>query len=194
MTLWTQLMDAARRMLREPREAAAELCDLDVSRDVLLMALVAVMAVSVIVTEPMLAMASSVFEAETLPPLVRAIGSTLGGMALVWVVWKMGEMFGGTGTFNCVLINFVVLEAVFVIGIAGLLVLMALMPAAAGLAGLGFVFYWLWMFANALAEVHKFPSAWKAFGIVVAAWVIVNYAGVLLMGLVSGVAGGPSNV
>ena len=194
MTLWTQLMDAARRMLREPREAAADLCALDVPRDALLMALVAVMAVSVVVTEPMLAFASTAFGAETLPPLIRAVGSTLGGIALVWVVWKMGDMFGGAGTFNHVLVNFVVLEAMFVIGIAGLLVLMALMPAAAGLAGLGFIFFWLWMFANALAEVHKFPSAWKAFGIVVAAWVIVNYAGVLLMGLVSGVVGGPSNV
>lgn len=187
-------MDAARRMLREPREAAADLCAMDVPRDVLLMALVAVMAVSVIVTEPMLAMASSVFETETLPPLLRATGSTLGGFALVWVVWKMGEMFGGSGSFSHVLVNFVVLETIFVIGIAGLLVLMALMPAVAGLAGLGFIFYWLWMFTNALAEVHKFPSAWKAFGIVLAAWVVVNYAGVLLMGLVSGLAGGPSNV
>ncbi len=194
MTVWTQLMNAARRMLREPREAADDLRAIDLSRDVLLMALVAVMAVSIIVTEPMLAMASTFFDAEALPPLFRAIGSTLGGLAVVWVIWKLGGVFGGSGSFDQILACFVVLEAIFVIGIAGLLAVMVFVPVLAAPLALGFIFFWLWMFANAVSGVHAFPSAWKAFGLVVAAWVIVNYASVILMGLVSGLVGGPSNV
>ena len=130
----------------------------------------------------------------TLPPLARAIGSTLSALVFVWVLWKMGALMGGTGQFDQVFATFVVLEAIFVLGVAAFSVLMILLPTLAALAGLGFGVYWIWMFSNALAEVHRFPSAWKALGIVVVAWIIMNYLGVVLMGLVSGVVGGPSNV
>lgn len=194
MTLWSQLIEIARRTVREPRDATADLCRLNLPRDVLMIGFLAVMVCSVIVTEPMLAFAASVFESEPMPPLARAIGTTISSLIFVWVLWKMGEMMGGSGQFDHVFATFVVLEAIFVIGIAGFSVLMVLVPTIAAMAGLGFGIYWLWMFSNALAEVHRFPSAWKALGIVVVAWIIMNYLGVLLMGLITGLVGGPSNV
>lgn len=194
MTLWDQLMATTRQMLREPREAARVMMAIDLSRETVMMAFLAVMAVSIIATEPLLAVASSMLPGDAASPFMRAIGSTLGGLAVVWVIWKAGAFLGGAGQFDHILLGFVVLEAVFVIGIVGLLVLTAVMPPLAGLAGLGFVMFWIWMFSNVVAEMHGFPSAWKAFGVVALSWVIVNYASMLILNLLAGVAGGPSNV
>lgn len=194
MTLWEHLISLARRMPREPRQATAELIEIDLPREVTVVAYLVVMAISVIVTEPLLAAASTVFPGEPLPPLVRAVGSTLGGLAVVWGIWKFGALIKGRGSFDQVFQTFVVLEGIFVLGILGLLVLVVLLPALAGLVGLAFIAYWLWMLAQAMAEVHGFPSAWKAFGIIVLSWVIVNYASIILLNLFSGLLGGPSNV
>ena len=106
----------------------------------------------------------------------------------------MGAFLGGKGGFDQVFAVFVVLEGIFVAGITVLLVFMALIPAVAGLAGLGFVIFWIWMFSNALTRVHEFRSAWKAFGIVVVSWIVMNYLGALVMDLVAGMVGGSSNV
>lgn len=181
-------------MLREPREAAAELIGLEFQREILISAFVAMIAVSIIATEPMLNAAAAVFPGEPLPPLMRAIGSALGGLAIVWIIWKAGTVMGGEGSFDQLLLGFVLAEVVFLVGIIGLLVLMVFVPTLAGLFGLGFIIYWLWLISNVFAELHGFPSAWKAFGLVVGSWMAVNYASILILSLFSGVVGGPSNV
>ena len=191
MTQWDQMISASRLMIREPRRAARDLADLSMPRNVIMVAFLAVMVISVIVTEPLLAITATMVPGEPLSPFVRAIGSTLGGIAIVWVIWRVGTLLGGTGNFNDIFVGFVVLEALFVAGIGVLLLLMTVMPALAGLVGFGFICYWLWMFSNALAELHGYPSAWKAFGVVAVSWIIVNYASILIMGLFSG---GASNV
>jgi len=194
LTLWNHLLTITRRMLREPREAASELIGLEFSREILISAFLAMIAVSIIATEPMLAAAASVFPGDPLPPLLRAIGSAIGGLAIVWVIWKAGTMMGGQGSFDQLLLGFILLEVVFIVGIIGLLLLMVSVPPLAGLFGLGFICYWLWLISNVFAELHGFPSAWKAFGVVVISWIVVNYASVLILGLLTGAVGGGPDV
>ena len=194
MTHWDHIIAIAKRMLREPREAAGEIMDLRMPVGTLVPAFVVVMILSVIVTEPLLVLASSMFPGEPLPPLLRAIGSVVGGLAVVWVIWKLGGLFGGQARFEQVLLAFVFLELIFTGGVLGLLILTALLPYLAGFAGIGFVIYWLWMFAVTLDEVQGFRSPWKAFAVVLMSWVIVNYTSLLVLNLLAGLFGGPSNV
>lgn len=194
MTLWDRLKEIARQMVREPRDAAMALARLDLPRNAVMMAYLTVMAVSVIVTEPMLVVAAQFFQGAIPPPLFRAVGSSIGGLALVWVMWKMAAMMGGRAGFDQVLANFVLLESLFLGGIAALLVVMVLLPALAGLIGIGFIVYWLWLFAQSFAGLQGFPSAWKALGIVIVSWIIVNYLSGLVMGPLSGLFGGATNV
>ncbi|MDA8584723.1 hypothetical protein N9L47_00475 [Rhodobacteraceae bacterium] len=194
MTLWEHLLTITRRMLREPREAAAELIGLEFRLDVLLSAFIAMIAVSIIATEPLLKATAQLFPAEPLPPLLRAIGSAFGGLAIVWVLWKAGGRIGGRATFDQILLGFVLLEVVFIVGIVGLLLLIVAVPTLAGIIALAFVFYWVWMMCNVIAELHGFPSAWKALGLIVVSWVVVNYASILVLDLLSNLVGGPSNV
>jgi len=191
VTLWDHLKSVARQMLRDPRGAARGLMQADVPRNVVLMAFFAIMAVSVVATEPLLAAASQMLGGEPASPFARAVGSVIGGLAVVWLIWKVGGAFGGTGGFDHILLAFVFLETLFVIGLAGLIILTLIMPPLTGLAGIGFVVFWLWMFSNVVAEMHEYPSAWKAFGVVVMSWVAVNYASMMVVSLLSG---GPANV
>ncbi len=181
-------------MLRDPRVAAAELIGLEFRREVLISAFLAMIAVSIIATEPMLNAAASIFPGDPLPPLARAFGSALGGLAIVWVIWKAGSMMGGQGTFDQLLLGFILLEVVFIAGIVGLLMMMVALPPLAGLLGVGFICYWLWLISNVYAELHGFPSAWKAFGVVVVSWMVVNYTSVIVLGLLTGLFGGPTDV
>lgn len=194
MTLWDRLIEIARLMLREPRTAGLELAGLNLSREVILTAYLAVMAISVIVTEPMLVVAVDFFQGQLPNPLFRAFGSSLGGLALVWLLWKMASLLGGRAEFDHVFANFVLLEAVFIGGITALLILMVLLPALAGLIGIGFMVYWLWLFSQSLAGIAAFPSAWKALGILVFSWIIVNYLSGLIMGPLSALLGGSTHV
>ena len=133
MTLWSQLIDVARRMVREPQKAADDLVAAEPAArrsgdgihrrngDF-----------SVIVTEPMLAVAATVFEGDPLPPLVRAIGSTLGGFCLGLAFVEDGGFLGGLGGFDQIFAIFVLLEGDLCCGITVLLVFMALMPGGGG--------------------------------------------------------------
>ena len=194
MTLWDRLVQIGRQMLREPREAASALVQLDMPRNMIFMAFLAIMALSVVATEPLLAVAATMLPGDPAMPFARAIGSTLGGLGVVWVIWKVGGLWSGKASFDNILLAFVCVEVIFVAGLIGLLILTAIMPPLAGLAGLGFIVFWLWIFSNVVAEMHDFSSAWKAFGLVALSWVVVNYASLMILNLFSGVAGGPSNV
>ena len=194
MSLWDHLFKTAAKMLREPRAAASDLVRADLSREVVLMAFFAIMAVSIIATEPLLSMAASMFEGEPLPPFRRALGSAIGGLAFVWVTWKLGGLLGGRGTFDQILLSFVFMEGILIVAIFGLLLLTFTIPAIAGMAGIAFICYWVWMYSNVVAEVHEFPSAWKALGVVALSMILVNYAGILIASLLFGASEGAVNV
>ena len=194
MTQWEHLTGIARQMVREPREATRALLAVQLPAGVLAPAFVVVMILSVLVTEPLLTIAATVLPGDPMAPLPRALGSIAGGLAVVWVITKLGTTFGGDGRFDQALLVFIFLELIFSVGVIALLVLTALLPYLAGLAAIAFGVYWLWMFAVALDEVFGLASPWKAFGLVIVSWVIVNYASLLILNLMAGIFGGPSNV
>ena len=194
MTLWDQMTQIMRQMVQDPRGATRDLLALPLPQGVLLPAYVVAMILSVLVTEPLLTIAASVMPGEPMAPLPRALGSIFGGLGVVWVICKLGGMFGGAGRFEQVLLVFTFLEVIFSVGVMILLVLTALLPYLAGLAAIAFGIYWLWMFAVSLDETLGLASPWKAFGVVMMSWVIVNYASLLILNLLAGIFGGPSNV
>ncbi|NNE81011.1 MAG: YIP1 family protein [Silicimonas sp.] len=194
MTLWDSLFTVARRTFREPRQAASDLMRLDVPRSVLGPAFVVVMILSVLVTEPMLAMLPADVFGEPLPPFIRVLISVAFNIALVWAIWRTATVMGGEGTFDDTLLVFIFLEAILSLGIGGLMILMFAFPALAGIAGLAFFGYWIYLIGIFFSEANRLDSALKAIGAVAIAWIVTYLVMIFVLKLIFGGAGGPPNV
>jgi len=194
VTLWDSLLLVTRRAFREPKQAAADLMRLDVPRKALGPAFVAVMIFSVIVTEPMLAMLPTEVFGEQVSPFARVGISIVFNFALVWVIWKTATGIGGQGSFDATLLVFVFVEAVLSAGIAVLMVMLLALPAVAGIGGLVFFGYWMYLIGVFFSEAHKFSSPLKAIGVVALAWAITYVAMIFILKLVLGVVGAAPNV
>ena len=189
MNGWDEIVSLARRFPREPRETTAEITQMNIPREALGPAFLAVIILSVVVTEPMLAVAPMAFT-EVPPPVMRALWTSIFSLALVWAIWRIGTGMGGRARFDHVLIVFVLLELVFSVGIGAMMVLLLAVPTLAGLAGLAFIGYWIWLFGVTISEVHELGSALKALFVVFLAWLMVYFGGFVVMLLVSGLFGG----
>ena len=194
MTLWEKLFLIARDAFRQPRRAAADLVGLDVPRSVLAPAFIVVMILSVLVTEPMMAMLPTEVFGEPVPPFTRTIMSIVFNIGLVWVIWRTAAAMGGQGSFDRTLRVFIFLEAVLSVGIGILIVLLLALPALAGFAGLAFFGYWIFLIGVFFSEAHRLQSPLKAIGVVAIAWTVTYVAMILILNLVFGGAGGAPNV
>ncbi len=189
MTRWDTFLSIARRLPREPRETTGEITQMDIPREALGPAFLSVIILSVVVTEPMLALAPMAF-AEVPPPAMRALWTSLFSLALVWAIWRIGTGMGGRARFEHVLVVFILLELVFSVGIGSMLVLLLALPTLAGLVGLAFIGYWIWLFGVAISEVHGLGSAIKALLVVFLSWLMVYFGGFIVMLIFSGLFGG----
>ena len=97
MTLWEALFQSLRKMGREPRFAARDLLALSLPKGALGIGFLIVMLLSVIATEPLLRLAGQMFPGDPLPPILRAIGSVLGGLAVAWVIWNWAVFWAAQG-------------------------------------------------------------------------------------------------
>lgn len=92
------------------------------------------------------------------------------------LTYRIGGLFGGTGSFAGALtviiwLNFVML-AIQVVQIAAMLVV----PPLAGLVALAAIFWLLWAFANFVLELHGFRSPFVVLGVSILSAIVLVFA------------------
>lgn len=180
------LIPIIRLTFRSPREAASTLLSIGVPPNAVAMAFLLVMILSVLVTEPLMAMVPEDAFGPRMAPISRLLLTAPFSAALVWMIWKLGNAFGGQGRLLDAFVVFVYLEAFLAAGLATMLVLIFASTFLAGLFGLALTLFWAWLFGVFYAEVFDFDSPFKALGTVILAWFIVYVAGIVLLSLVAG--------
>ena len=195
MTLGERLLGIALNMLREPRSSAAELFRIAVPRDAVWMSFVLVIVLYVIAVERFLPMAEAlVMPVPTLPPLLRAVLELCSELFLVWVLWKIGGVFGGHGRFEQVLLVFVFVWMYFTAGVVLLPILATISFTLTGLVGIVFFIHWVWLFVSVMAEAHGFKSLWTSFVLFVMSWIALFLFSFLVSPIVIGLVGVRGNV
>jgi len=157
---WAQLL---RLTLSDPRDGARAVAKIDVSREALWSALTVIVALSVIGARIMsYMMPISQEQAVGMPIAVSPIMFALimwGLLVLtVFCVHYIGRAFGGQGYFNTSLKLVIWLQTILLLA-QGLQILLGTVSLPlAGLLGLGFSLYSIWLFVNFVAVAHGFEN------------------------------------
>ena len=157
---WAQLL---RLTLSDPRDGARAVAKIDVSREALWSALTVIVALSVIGARIMsYMMPISQEQAVGMPIAVSPIMFALimwGLLVLtVFCVHYIGRAFGGQGHFNTSLKLVIWLQTILLLA-QGLQILLGTVSLPlAGLLGLGFSLYSIWLFVNFVAVAHGFEN------------------------------------
>lgn len=157
---WAQLL---RLTLSDPRDGARAVAKIDVSREALWSALTVIVALSVIGARIMsYMMPISQEQALGMPIAVSPIMLALimwGLLVLtVFCVHYIGRAFGGQGHFNTSLKLVIWLQTILLLT-QGLQILLGTVSLSlAGLLGLGFSLYSIWLFVNFVAVAHGFEN------------------------------------
>ncbi|TPE53821.1 Yip1 family protein [Amaricoccus solimangrovi] len=167
----------ARDSLNRPREAARRLIALDPPTRDLLAAALAISCLGV-----MLAYAAMRIGGETIDPVstellsmpLLAAGVELVVMlAMGWLTWKVGALFGGRGRPKAAMTLVVWLNAML-LGIQALQFLaLAILPALAAAIALVGMVWALWVFANYVTELHGFENPLMVMGGVVLTGIVL---------------------
>ncbi len=164
------------------------LLNLDLPRNTVAMGFVVAIILSIIVTEPLIALVPEDTFGPPLPPITRFIMTALFSAAVVVAIWKVGTAFGGKASLADAYLVFAYLELVLSAGLAIMLVLLFVLPFLAGMMGLGVSLFWLWLLGAFYAEAFGFPSVFKALGVVALSWFATYVVGILILSFVA--AGG----
>ncbi len=149
--------------LTDPRAGARAVAGINVSREVLWAALTAIVALSVIGARIMSYM-TPVSQEQALglqfvaSPIMFAL--VMWGL-LVLTVFSMhyiGRAFGGQGHFDTSLKMVIWLQTILLLAQAVQILFGAVSLVAAGLLGLAFSFYSIWLFVNFVTVAHQFTN------------------------------------
>lgn len=165
MTLLEALYAQGARVFREPRAAAADVIALGVPREALVPGLFAIVIISVLINAV----------AEAIAPSPMSVISHFQMTVFLLVlfvtfaasVYKVGQAMGGVGTWQDSLLLSIFFQAVFIPAQVLQVILMATMPAVAGLFGLFLFVFGLWVNINFIAALHGFSSLGRAFGVLI---------------------------
>lgn len=157
---WGQLLKLT---LSDPRAGARAVAEIDVSREVLWGALTVIVALSVIGARIMSYM-TPISQEQALgmefvsSPIMFAL--VMWGL-LVLTVFSMhyiGRACGGVGHFNTSLKLVIWLQTILLLAQGVQIVFGAVSLLVAGLLGLGFSLYSIWLFVNFVAVAHGFEN------------------------------------
>ncbi|GAA0303669.1 Yip1 family protein [Rhodovulum strictum] len=193
------LLALARDTVSDPREGARRILALDLPEGVLWQALVAVVAVSVLLTR-----LGDLLVPTPADPLVPIFGENplliavvQGGLLVVTVyaVYAIGRAFGGFGSFAGALAITVWLQVIMVLLQVVQTVFLLILPPLAGLVGLVGIGLFFYLLSNFVTVLHGFSSAMKTFfmilasmmGIVVGMSILLSIFGITFGGALSDV-------
>jgi hypothetical protein len=107
-------------------------------------------------------------------------------LAIVQLVWWLGRMRGGTGSFPDALLSMIWLQFIMLAIQALQLVLMVISPPLAALANLAGLVVFLWLLTNFVAELHGFRSLIAVFGGIVLGALLLGFGLALLLVILTG--------
>jgi hypothetical protein len=107
-------------------------------------------------------------------------------LAIVQMVWWLGRLRGGKGSFPDALLVMVWLQFIMVGIQIAQLVLMAISPPLAAIANLAGFALFLWLLTNFVAELHGFRSLIAVFGGIVFGTIVLAFGLAILLLLVTG--------
>lgn len=107
-------------------------------------------------------------------------------LAIVQLVWWLGRVRGGTGSFADALLVMVWLQFIMLAVQAAQLVLMLVSPPLAAIANLaGFVLF-VWLLTNFVAELHGFHSLVAVLGGIIFGMILLAFGLAILLLLLTG--------
>lgn len=188
------LIALARETVSDPRGGAQRILALGLPEGVLWQGLVAVVAISVLLTQlgeflvptpvdPLL----PVFRAN--PLLTAAIQ---GGLLVVTVyaIYGIGRTFGGRGGFAGALALTVWLQFLMVCLQIFQTLFLVILPPVAGLVGLFGIGFFFWLLSHFVTVLHGFSSVFKTFLAILASMVAIVFGMSLVMSLLGITFGG----
>lgn len=108
---------------------------------------------------------------------IRLALMQLAGMALVAVaVTGIGRMFGGRGRLDQAILVVAWFEFVLIALQLALILIMLALPALGGVLLVAVALLVLWLFANAVAELHGFKSAFATLSVVLGVVLLIAVA------------------
>ncbi|MCC6209189.1 MAG: YIP1 family protein [Gammaproteobacteria bacterium] len=185
------LFPLARDSVADPRGGLRRLTALDLDRGTLWLALAAVTATGVLMTELMLRLLQRqglepMFTFGTLPLTTAALEFVMLSI-LVFAIFWIGRMLGGSGSLDHAILAMVWLQFIMACLQALQLLAMVTLPFLAGVLGLAGVALFFWLLTGFVAELHGFRSRPRVFaGIIIALLALATIAVFLLT--LSGVA------
>lgn len=191
------LRDLLAETPRSPRDVAEKLLNLGIPRSVAWQAIVALSAISAILTWASLQfvpLPSSYpdFASQPLPNFVVEAGGTI---LFVHVLAWVGRLMGGQGRVDdlLVVITWLVLVRMLIKAVGVLL--LAAMPPVAGFFLLAAGLFSFWLLLNFVAAGHRLDSVWAALGVVICAVVVIAIGAAFMLGMLGvGSIGGVGNV
>ena len=171
-----------KQSLREPREAAATLLSMGVPKPMLWPAFFLLIVLSVILTfligSPTWPNGEEIFT-----PFGLTLASAFTSVAWVFLIWKIGELMGGKGGFDEALLLTVFHQGMFLAGQLIAIALLLVIPPLANLFVLALSVFMIWLYLNFIAVLHGFGSLWRAFGVLVFAFIGVAFVLIFAMSL-----------
>lgn len=184
------LVQLLKLTLSDPQEGARAVAKIDVSREVLWAALTIIVALSVIGARIMGYM-TPVSQGQA--PGMQFVSSPIMFALVMWgllvltvfCMHYIGRAFGGQGHFNTSLKLVIWLQTILLLAQGAQIVLGAVSLLVAGLLGLGFSLYSIWLFVNFVAVAHGFENRGTVLMGVVLSLVGVVFGMSLLIALIA---------
>lgn len=167
------LFPLARDTVADPGAGLRRLSALGLDRRELWLALAAVTATDVVVSDAMLRLIARqglepMFRID-LPPLFTAAAGFVLLSILIFVIHRVGRMLGGTGSLEDAILAMVWLQFIMTCLQALQLVAALTLPFLAGVLGMAGVALFFWLLTGFITELHRFRSRGRVFvGIVIA--------------------------
>lgn len=178
-----------------PAEAAQQLMSLELSREVLWLAL----ALAVVLNTTIHALSGLIFGPITmplagLPDSVVAYAALVGvGLLLtIFAIYRVGRMLGGQGSFDDVMVLMVWMQFLRVAVQAAALVLAMTIPILSALLVLAATFIGLFIFLHFIDQAHRLGSLMRAAGVMIASIFAIAISLLILLSLLGGPMTGAS--
>ncbi len=176
--------------LKEPREAATTMLSMGVPRQALWPAFLLLVVLSVILMSVSNA-TSGPTGAAIFSPFALVGMSAIAGAASVFAVFRVGQLMGGTGSFEEALLLTVFLQGIIFVGQVIEVFLFFTLTPISSLFSIVLLVLTFWLNLNFIATLHGFSSLGRAFvvlllaslAVAVVLGIAMQMAGVELVGL-----------
>ncbi len=188
------IKDLLRTMLTRPRDAARDVIALNLSTQVLWMALA-------LISITMSAIVSGLFHMMPIPneeaaqaveamlfysaPLGFALLNLGNAVLSIFVLFWSGRVFGGTGDIRDILAVVVLFQATVLALLLAIAVTSLLLPLLSAFAFLGFAIWVLWVMVSIIDVAHRFENIGKAIAVFLLATIVIPFGLSVIIGIVA---------